>query len=101
MGWDQQDHDHPWSPKSIARYAHQLRWATDERKKFLYNSDDKIMTAKRIVEKFKVPTITFAETTAFVDNLVRELGDISRPYHTNLKGQKVVEKRTALKSPVV
>lgn len=99
MGWDGEDHDHPWSPKSIAKYAHQLRWATDERKKFLYNSNDKVMTAKKIVEKFKVPTITFAETTSFVDHLVRELGDISRPYHTNLKGVKIIEKRTAIKSP--
>ena len=101
MGWDQEDHDHPWSPKNIAKYAHQLRWATDERKKFLYNSEDKIRIVKQLAERFKVPTITFAESTSFVDNLVKELGDISRPYHTNLKGIKIVEKKVAYKSPRV
>jgi superfamily II DNA or RNA helicase len=92
MGWDGTDDEHPWSPKKISNYAHQLRWATDERKKFLYNSDNKVEITRQIVNKLKVATITFAETTSFVDKLVAAIGSDARPYHTNLKGIKSVTK---------
>lgn len=98
MGWDGEDKDHPWSPQSISKYAHQLRWATDERKKFLYNNEEKVKVAKAITDRFNVPTITFAETTSFVDALVALIGDKARPYHTNLKSVKTWEKRVAKKT---
>lgn len=77
--------DHPWSPKNIAKYANQWSWAMRNRKDFLYKHPAKIATAVEIVNKLNVPTITFAETTEFADELAFRLGDKALAYHTNLK----------------
>jgi superfamily II DNA or RNA helicase len=84
MGWDGSD-DHPWHPKAISKYANQWNWAMRERKNFLYKSQAKIDVAVNIINFLNVPTITFAETTEFADELVAKLGDKALAYHTNLK----------------
>jgi superfamily II DNA or RNA helicase len=62
------------------------------RKKFLYNNESKKIAAKQAVELFPVKTITFAETTAFADELTEFLGeDISFSYHSKLGKKKKAE----------
>jgi superfamily II DNA or RNA helicase len=84
MKWDHTD-EHPWSPKSIKKYANQWNWAMRERKNFLYKHPIKLQVAADIINFLNIPTITFAETTEFADELVKMLDGKALAYHSNLK----------------
>jgi superfamily II DNA or RNA helicase len=75
MGWDE---------KSIGFHAVMFSKAMRERKDFLYNAQCKVNAAKEIIEKFKVKTITFSESTSFADKLTDFIPN-SVSYHSNLK----------------
>lgn len=83
MGWDGTP-EHEWSPKNINKYANQWSWAMRERKKFLHSHDLKINTTVSVINYLNKKTITFAETTDFVDKLVTKLGKKALAYHSNL-----------------
>lgn len=84
MGWDGSD-DHIWNPKNISKYANQWNWAMRERKNFLYKHSRKVDAAVEIINFLSVPTITFAETTEFADELTVRLGKKAQSFHTNIK----------------
>ena len=101
MGWDGHDKTHPWSPDNLRKYANQWNYALGARKTFLYEVYEKINVTRQLIEKFKVPTITFAETTNFVDKLVHELtlyGIKSRAYHSNIKPMIIHQKEKAYRN---
>lgn len=83
--------DHLYSPKNIAKYANQWGWAMRERKSFLYKHKLKIDYTIDIINFLNVPTITFAETTEFADELSARLGDKAMAYHSNLKADYILE----------
>lgn len=70
----------------ISNSAQRFGYTMAERKEFLYNVESKLNVVKEIVNTFKDShIITFSESTKFTDKLVKELGEISRAYHSNLE----------------
>jgi superfamily II DNA or RNA helicase len=54
------------------------------RKDFLYKTEHKLLMAKKLIEKFKLKTITFSQSTEFASELHKSLGDRSVLYHSSL-----------------
>jgi len=59
------------------------------RKKFLYNIPSKLSTAKELVMKYPVNTITFSETIKFAEEITEVIGkDISFAFHSGLSAKR-------------
>lgn len=73
-----------WEEKQVHISA--LNWMRNmqKRKKFLYALPGKVLVATRIIEEFELKTITFSESTDFVDELHRRTTKISVPFHSKL-----------------
>ncbi len=85
MGWDGTK-EHPWSPTNIGKYSAQWNYSMTQRKSMLYKSQKIIDVAAEIIKKFQIPTITFSEIVSTTEELHTKLGDISRVYHSSMKG---------------
>lgn len=100
MNWDG-DKEHPWSPTNIAKYANQWSWAMKERKSFLNKHNGKIRVAHQIINHLDTPTITFAENTAFADELAAVVGRTALAYHSNLVGRVESVSKTVTRKTLV
>lgn len=79
--------DHAWSPKAVARIAHQFSASMRGRKTFLYTAPSKIDEIEKIVNKFPYKTVTFSENSDFADAVVERLGEERcKSYHSKTKG---------------
>lgn len=92
-----------WEEKYIHVAA--LNWMRNmqKRKKFLYALPGKIRVAVQLIEEFKLKTITFSESTDFVDELHRRTPKISVPFHSKLSSSvktDYVSKFEDPKSPI-
>lgn len=68
-----------------------------KRKKFLYNSEEKLDVAVELVNKFPEKTITFSQSTDFADKLTERLNGISVAYHSSLETQLINGKKFGAK----
>jgi superfamily II DNA or RNA helicase len=71
------------SSESIGYNAVRFNKFMQERKNFLYNLPSKLEVVKKIIEKFKVQTVTFSENTSFADKLSETIPN-SASYHSKI-----------------
>lgn len=99
--------------RNAARYAlilgieppEVIKWATNglrlirKRKDFLDNTQHKIGVAIELIKEFNVRTITFSQSTQFVDELQKQLGDTAVAYHSNMESKLIpIEKSKVFKT---
>ena len=89
MGWDDEDDEHEWSPRSISQYAGLWIQATKKRKDYIFNHQSKIDASRKIIDLFNRSTIVFSESIDFSDKLDGLLGEKSRVYHSKIQSKTV------------
>lgn len=80
--------------KDIMKYATQGIRLIHKRKHFLDNTEHKIKAAVELIKEFNVRTITFSQSTQFVDELSKLLGEEARVYHSNLVSNTIFIEQT-------
>ena len=88
-GWTPDMGDkHEDSPVNIKKYANMWNQGMTKRKNILYNCLGKVDATQELIERFAHATImTFSQTADMADAITARLPDISRSYHTKVKGE--------------
>lgn len=85
--------EHPFSPNNIYVYAKKWQEAMLQRKSFLDKHKSKIIAVSEIIKRVKGKTITFSESTEFVDLLSQAI-PYSASYHSNIESLETYEEFT-------
>ena len=83
----------------IIRDAVQGQRCVRMRQEILYNNEHKVKASVELVKHFNLKTITFAQSTKFVDDVKEVLGTTAVAYHSYLKPEnRMVEKTKVYKT---
>ena len=82
--------------KEIIRDAVQGQRCVSKRQEILYNNERKIEATVELINRFNLKTITFAQSTAFVDDLKSQLGHKAVAYHSYVKPETRMVLKTKL-----
>ena len=80
---------HEEAVKFIMAQANIVDTMIQKRKELLSNNAAKIDTTVDIINRLKLKTVTFGESTEMADKLSERLGDISMTYHSNITSRLV------------
>lgn len=73
-----------WTPEETKIFAINFNRNMQLRKKFLYYAPSKVDKAVELIERFKVPAITFSQTTDFCDSIYERLPKLCVTYHSKM-----------------
>lgn len=82
-----------WDTKDTKLFAINFNRNMQLRKKFLYFAPSKVEAAVKLINTFKVPTITFSQSTEFCDSIMSREPGLCVTYHSKMKAK---EKRASM-----